>query len=87
MNTTLRLRYFRPETQCEFNDLDGFVTGGTLFGGVSCTSQQPGHTGIAWTCQRTASTCDLYLVDYNNGGGDPIVLGGPIQIVTGTNDG
>jgi|GEM_PF-1461269 len=71
----------------EFNDLDGFVTGGTLFGGVSCTSQQPGHTGIAWTCQRTATTCDLYLVDYNNGGGDPIVLGGPVQIVTGTNDG
>lgn len=71
----------------EFNDLGGFVTGGTSFGGVSCTSQQPGHTGIAWTCQRTGSTCDLYLVDYNNGGGDPTVLGGPIQIATGANDG
>jgi len=68
----------------EFNDLGGFYSLISCGGG---TSVQPGHTGIAWTCQRMASLCDLYLVDYNNGGGDPVVLAGPIPIQAGVNDG
>ena len=68
----------------EFSDLGGFYSMISCGGG---TAVQPGHTGIAWTCQRTASLCDLYLIDYNNGGGDPIVLAGPIAIQAGVNDG
>ncbi|MGC6487859.1 MAG: lamin tail domain-containing protein [Planctomycetota bacterium] len=68
----------------EFSDLGGFYSMISCGGG---SAVQPGHTGIAWTCQRTASLCDLYLVDFNNGGGDPIVLAGPIAIQAGVNDG
>ena len=69
----------------EFQDLGGFYS--LISCGAGSSSVQPGHTGIAWTCQRTGSLCELYLVDYNNGGGDPVVLGGPIAIQTGVNDG
>lgn len=68
----------------EFSDHGGFYSMISCGGG---SAVQPGHTGIAWTCQRTASLCDLYLVDYNNGGGDPILLAGPIAVQAGVNDG
>jgi hypothetical protein len=70
----------------EYQDIGGF------HGVVSCTTTQSGHTGIAWVCNTTQLTSDLYLVDFNNGagntlGGDFTVLAGPIAIQTGVNDG
>lgn len=47
---------------------------------------QSGLTGIAWSFFETPTGSFLYLVDYNNGGGDPIVLE-TIPIVAGSNDG
>lgn len=70
----------------EYQDVGGFHAA------VSCTTVQSGHTGIAWVCNRTATVCELFLVDFNDGqgataGGDFIVLAGPIAIQTGVNDG
>lgn len=53
----------------------------------SGTTIQTGHTGIAWVHQRTSLISDLYLIDFNNGGDDPIILAGPIAITSGVNDG
>jgi len=70
----------------EYQDIGGF------HGVVSCTTTQSGHTGIAWVCNRTQLTSDLYLVDFNNGagnspGGEFTILAGPIAIQAGVNDG
>jgi hypothetical protein len=70
----------------EYQNVGGF------HGVVSCTTTQSGHTGIAWVCNRTQLTAELYLVDFNNGagdlaGGEFTVLGGPISIQAGVNDG
>ena len=54
---------------------------------ISCSTVQSGHTGIAWVCNRTQLLADLYLVDFNNGGGDFTILAGPIAIQPGVNDG
>ncbi len=70
----------------EYQDIGGF------HGAVSCTTTQSGHTGIAWVCNRTQLTSDLYLVDFNNGagtnvGGEFTILAGPVSIQSGMNDG
>jgi len=54
---------------------------------INCTTIQSGHTGIAWVCNRTQLLSDLYLIDFNNSGGDFTVLAGPVAIQTGVNDG
>lgn len=53
---------------------------------INCDNQS-GHTGIAWMGIRTQAVSELYLVDFNNGGGDFTVRGGPVSIVAGMNDG
>ena len=70
----------------EYQNIGGF------HGVVNCTTTQSGHTGIAWVCNRTQLTAELFLVDFNNGagalaGGDFTVLAGPINIQAGVNDG
>ncbi|MCA8948014.1 MAG: lamin tail domain-containing protein [Planctomycetes bacterium] len=60
---------------------------GNYHAAVACTTNESGHTGIAWVCNRHQTTADLYLVDYNDGGGDFVVLAGPIAIQPGVNDG
>ena len=70
----------------EYQNVGGF------HGVVNCTTTQSGHTGIAWVCNRTQTTSELYLVDFNNGagnlaGGEFTVLAGPINIQSGVNDG
>lgn len=70
----------------EYQNVGGFQ------GVINCTTTQSGHTGIAWICNRTQLTSELYLVDFNNGagalaGGDFTVLAGPVSIQAGVNDG
>jgi hypothetical protein len=47
----------------------------------------PGSTGIAWYCFQRLSGTELYLVDLGAGGTGFTVLGGPINITAGVNDG
>ncbi len=77
--TTLGVRG-TSDSFAEPNDVGGIVT----YMGVNAES---GQTGIAWTITRTALATTLYLVDYNDGGSDFTVLGAPIVIVPGVNDG
>ena len=66
----------------EFSNVGGFPSL------ISCsTNTQTGHTGIAWVCLRTQTISDLYLVDFNNSGGDFTILAGPIAVQAGVNDG
>lgn len=60
---------------------------GSYWSQIQCTGSRPGASGIAWVCNVQQGQSSLYLVDANNGGPGANVLGGPIVVTPGVNDG
>ncbi|MBK8101313.1 MAG: lamin tail domain-containing protein [Planctomycetes bacterium] len=54
---------------------------------IQCTGMRSGATGVAWVGIVQQAQASIYLVDLNNGGTGPTILGGPIVATTGVNDG